>query len=416
MSRLFRVTPVSHVIAVLLLLLATVLVLGPAGAGTKSSAGAKLAVPHDAVLSLSGRGYGHGRGLSQYGAEGAARQGLSAAQILSFYYPGTTLGTQTGSISVLIGADTSPDTRVKARSGLIVRTSNGKTTWNLAALRPTATQWRLNPLSATRTAIASKTATSGWKRLTVSTSTLEFWAGNAPITLVMPSKSTAYRGALRNAPYSGRDHDTVNVVSLEDYLKGVVASEMPASWKPAAVQAQAVAARTYAVYSRAHTSKSRQFQICDSTACQVYKGVAGEVAAATAAIKATAGKTLMYGGKPAFTQFSSSSGGWTVAGTVAYQKAMADPYDNWTGNSQHSWTVTINPATVARAWPKIGRLTAVQVLSRDGNGDWGGRVLSLRLTGSTGTTTVDGSTFRSVLGLKSTYFTVGVTEPTVRKK
>ena len=419
MPRLLRRSPISHLIAVLLLLSSALLVLGPANAGERSSravTGAKLTVPTSAVLTLSGRGFGHGRGLSQYGAEGAARQGLTAAQILAFYYPGTTLGHQGGTISVLIGADTTPDTRVVMRSGLIVRSSNGKASWNLAALRPTATQWRLNPRSATKTAIAWRAKTGGWKRLTTSTSVLEFWAGGAPIALVKPSGTSRYRGALRNAPYSGRDHDTVNVVGLEDYLKGVVPSEMPASWSPAAVQAQAVAARTYAAYSRAHASKRKQYQICDSTSCQVYKGVAGEASAANAAIKATQGLTLMYGGKPAFTQFSSSSGGWTVAGTVAYQKAKADPYDNWSGNRQRSWTVTVSPAAVARAWPAIGKLTALQVLSRDGNGDWGGRVLRLRLIGTAGSTTVDGTAFRSVLGLKSTYFDVGVSAAPTRKK
>lgn len=407
MSRLSRATPLSHGLAVLLLLGAAVLTLGPAQAGTKSAA-VKLAVPPGADLKLTGHGYGHGRGLSQYGAEGAARAGLSAATILSFYYPGTSLARQRGRISVLIGPDTTPDTVVAARSGLVARTASGSTTWALTRLRPTATQWRLNPLSATRTAIASRTGSGPWRRLASSTSTLEFYAAGRPVTLVMPRGRASYRGALRNAPYSGKDHDTVNVLTLENYLKGVVASEMPASWRPAALQAQAVAARTYAAYSRVHVARGRHYQICDSTACQVYRGIAGETKATNAAIKATAGQTLMYGGTPAFTQFSSSSGGWTVAGSVAYQKAQADPYDAWSGNTQHTWTRSVDPVAVARSWPQVGRLTGLQVLARDGHGDWGGRVLRVRLIGTAGSVAVDGGAFRDALGLKSTYFELSV--------
>ncbi|MFT4264694.1 MAG: SpoIID/LytB domain-containing protein [Nocardioides sp.] len=409
MPRLSRATPASHALATALLLLAAVLLLGPADAATKA-AGVKLAVPSGSTLTLSGHGYGHGRGMSQYGAEGAARQGLDAAQILSFYYPGTTLTSQTGSISVLIGADTTPDTVVKARRGLVVRAADGSASWDVSAKRPSATAWRLNPLSATKTAIASRVGSGKWKRLTTSASTLEFYAGGDPIALMLPQGrgSVAYRGTLRNAPYSGRDHDTVNVLSLESYLRGVVASEMPSSWSAAALQAQSVAARTYAAYSRAHVAKGRQFQICDSTSCQVYKGVAGETRATDAAIAATSGQTLTYAGTPAFTQFSSSSGGWTVGGTVAYQQAKADPYDAWSGNKQHSWSATVSPAAVAKAWPAIGTLTGLQILGRDGNGDWGGRVTSVQLTGSAGSTTVTGDAFRAALGLKSTYFEVGV--------
>ena len=128
-----------------------------------------------------------------------------------------------------------------------------------------------------------------------------------------------YRGSLRSLrPSSGsRSRDTVNVLRLDDYLKGVVPREMPASWSPAAVQAQAIAARTYAAYERAHPLTDT-YQICDTTSCQVYGGYSSEHPDSNAAIEATAGKIQTYGGDPAFTQFSSSSGGWTSAGSVPY--------------------------------------------------------------------------------------------------
>ena len=127
---------------------------------------------------------------------------------------------------------------------------------------------------------------------------------------------------------------TVNSVTLENYVKGVVPAEMPASWRPEAVQAQAVAARTYAWWSGAQYP-DRYYQICDTTSCQVYKGYAGEHPAANAAVDATRGQILTYGGKPAFTQFSASSGGRTSAGRFPYLTSKADPYDDWRGNSVH---------------------------------------------------------------------------------
>lgn len=390
-------------------LLATTLLAPAALTGAATAAGAEpvVAVRAGGALTLTGHGYGHGRGMSQYGAEGAARKGLTSAQILGFYYPGTTITRLGGRISVRIGADTTADTVVVARSRLVARVAGQPSQkWVLAGLRPTATRWRLKPLAAARTALAAQLPGGRWVRVKVLTGTAEFAAGGAPITLSLPGGSAAYRGALRNAPAGGADRDTVNVLGLDSYLRGVVAREMPSSWSAAALQAQAVAARTYAAYDRAHTPPGRAYQTCDSTSCQVYGGVAAETRASDAAVAATSGQVLTYAGQPAFTQFGSSSGGWTVRGSLPYQAAKADPYDGWAGNHVHDWTTTVTAAKISAAWPAIGTPTGVQVLERDGNGDWGGRVGRLRLSGTKGTVVVDGTDFRTRLGLRSTYFTL----------
>ena len=174
---------------------------------------------------------------------------------------------------------------------------------------------------------------------------------------------------------------------------------MPATWSPAAVQAQAVAARTYAAYERAH----RTTPLCDTTSCQVYGGYDAEHPASNAAIAATRGLALMYAGEPAFTQFASSSGGWTSAGSVPYLVAKEDPYDGWTGNSVHTWSLRVQDGVLERAWPSIGNLQRVVVLDRDGNGQWGGRVSSIRIVGGKGRVTISGDTLRSTLGLRSTW-------------
>ncbi|MDH2413718.1 SpoIID/LytB domain-containing protein [Nocardioides sp. CER19] len=385
--------------------------LGPAalpGAASARTAEPAVAVPEGGALHLTGHGYGHGRGMSQYGAEGAARQGLTSAQIIGFYYPGTTIARATGKISVRIGADTTTDTVVAANSRLVARVvGKPSQSWSLPSLRRDATRWRLKPVAGGRTVLAYQVPGHSWARAKVLDGTAEFFAGGAPITLYVPGGSAAYRGALRNAPAGDTDRDTVNVVGLENYVRGVVAREMPSGWSAAALQAQAVAARTYAAYDRAHAPASRSYQTCDSTSCQVYGGVAAETRATDAAVAATNGQVVTYAGQLAFTQFSSSSGGWTVRGSVPYQAAKADPYDAWAGNRVHDWTATVTAAQVQAAWPSIGTLTGVQVLDRDGNGDWGGRIGALRLTGSKGAVTVDGTDFRMRLGLRSTWLKLG---------
>jgi SpoIID/LytB domain protein len=190
-------------------------------------------------------------------------------------------------------------------------------------------------------------------------------------------------------------------------VAGVVPLEMPASWSPAAVRSQAVAARTYADYGRDHP-QSRAYDLCDTTSCQVYGGASAEHPDATDAVRATAGEVLTSGGAAAFTQFASSSGGWTSAGSAPYLPAKRDPYDGWSGNPVHTWSTNVTDTAVEQAWPGIGDLRRITVGSRDGNGQWGGRVRTLTLRGADGRVTLSGDTFRSVLGLRSTWVTFAV--------
>jgi stage II sporulation protein D len=226
---------------------------------------------------------------------------------------------------------------------------------------------------------------------------------------VTPSGSRTYRGVLRSAsPTPGSAaRDTVNVLSMESYLRGVVPLEIPASWSPDAVRAQAVAARTYAAAERSHPN-ARHYQICDTTQCQVYGGVGAEHPAATQAVKDTARQGLTYEGRPAFTQFSASSGGWTSAGSAPYLVAQEDPYDGWEGNHVHTWTRTVGDAALERHYPGIGDLTSIEIAARDGNGEWGGRVQDITLVGTRGRAAVTGDTLRTVLGLRSSWFSVSV--------
>lgn len=354
-------------------------------------------VPRSATITIKGHGYGHGHGMSQHGAQGAALQGLTAAQIVGFYYPGTKTGTSGGPVRVHISSDTSPDVEVRSRAKLFVH--DVATGDRIDLPDNGAESWRLNPKDGK---LNLSFRTDRWRFFRRITGVAEFNRGGGPITLVTPSGDRAFRGRLR-----ATGGDTVNVLNLDQYLKGVVPLEMPALWEPAAVQAQAIAARTYASYERAHP-RADHYQICDTTSCQVYGGYDAEHPATNAAIKATAGQVRTYAGQPAFTQFSASSGGWTSAGSVPYLVAQEDPYDGWSGNAVHDWTVRITDRRIESLWPSLGNLKKIEVISRDGNGQWGGRVGSLVLHGGKDTVEVSGDTVRTRLGLRSTWFTFRV--------
>ncbi len=373
---------------------AAVLTLGLAVTLT-SPASAEVGSRQRAVtLQLEGNGYGHGHGLSQHGAQSRATAGETRDQILSFYYPGLSTGRAGGNVSVLITADRTRDVIVGARPGLTVGQVTGPKKIKLSSAKPTATRWRIVPLPGRSRIDFFR---SGWRRLTTLTGPAEFSAAGQPVTLYAAAKlRVAYRGKLRAI-----GGDTVNILALEDYLKGVVPQEVPALWHPQAVQAQAVAARTYAAYERRNPI-SADYQICDTTACQVYGGYTAEEDASNDAIAATAKQILTNAGKPAFTQFSASNGGWTSAGAFPYLPAKPDPLDT----SYRGWTDSVTAAEIEKAYPALGTFQGAEVTERDGNGEWGGRVVRMTLVGANGSTTLSGESFRSVFGLKSTWFTI----------
>ena len=229
---------------------------------------------------------------------------------------------------------------------------------------------------------------------------------------MLPSGSVReYRGSLFLVK-SGSGARTVNRVKLEDYVKAVVPAEMPTSWAKDAVRVQAVAARSYAVRLRDFTNYSG-YDICDTTACQVYRGYAVttkgtrtvlETAAGNDAVAATASTIVKYQGAVALTMFASSNGGHTAQGAYKYLAPRSDPYDN--DIKSQDWTVTVKASTIAKAWPSVGTVKSLKVTARDGDGAWGGRAEKIRIVGSKKTVTVTGGTFKSKLRLRSTLFTI----------
>ncbi len=358
-------------------------------------------------ITVTGNGYGHGNGMSQWGAKGAAAQGLSWQQIIAFYYPGTTLGQTAGKVRVLLTADTTNDVRIRAQDGVRVRSLKKKRTWRLPDNG--AVQWRLiGDRAATRVQFRKRAGWRNWKRFP---GDAEFRSSTGPMTLITPAGRTDYRGALRSAsPTPGKNaRDTVNVLSMEQYLRGVVPREIPALWESAAVSSQSVAARTYAAFERADNA-SRYYDLCDSESCQVYGGVADEHSAANAAIAATKGSIVLWEGTPAFTQFSASNGGYASAGSQPYLVAQPDPYDT----AYRAWSVPVSDTALEAQWPAVGDLTSIEVTGRDGNGEWGGRVTSMALVGTAGRVEITGDDFRFAFGLRSDWFTLAV-QPVSRR-
>ncbi|WP_405056000.1 SpoIID/LytB domain-containing protein [Kribbella sp. NBC_01505] len=356
-----------------------------------------------AETSISGRGFGHGRGMSQYGAQGAAIAGKSAKQILDFYYPGTTTGKATGAIRVRISADTTDGVRVAAVNNLRVRDLVRNKLYALPKAS-TRNQWSIDPYGEHGTKVSSfNTKTGKWTLWKTFTSMTQF-EGAAVTSLILPSGAVRrYRGGLRAIDASGKHLDTVNVVSLEHYLRGVVPREALSSWRPAALQAQAVAARTYSVFHRSRSAK-RAYDLCDTIACQVYGGYDDEKKATNAAVTATAGQVRLYKGQPIIAEFSSANGGATAAGKVPYQVMKVDPWDAYPGNGNPNvtWTVTRKTADVQAAFD-VGSIRTLRVIRRTGVGPAGGRAARIEAVGSKGRAELSADQLRGRLHLKSAW-------------
>jgi stage II sporulation protein D len=372
--------------------------------GAPALARASVSIPPGSTLVIHGRGFGHGHGMSQYGAQGAAEQGRSTNQILKFYYPHTKAGHAGGSVRVVITENIGGPTKVVARAGLRVRDLANGTTVGVPAsgAASKATQWRMSGAAHGGTKVSYRT--SGWHVWRTLKGDGEFRSSRAPLTLVLAHSRVTYAGTLRAmARVSRTTHRiTVNKVSLEQYLRGVVPREMPSSWRPVALRAQAVAARTYAAFE-VRSSSDPRFNLYDDTSSQVYGGLTAAVASTDKATSATAGQVRTYRGQPAFTQFSASNGGELAPSTQPYLVGKADPYDTKSIDPYASWTVKVAAHKIDTTWPALGKVTSIEVTSRDGKGKWGGRVLALTLHGTQGDKKLSGDDFRSALGLMSTY-------------
>lgn len=351
---------------------------------------------------IRGAGFGHGIGLSQYGAYGFAQQGLGYKDILSRYYTATTLSTaRTRQVRVLLQAS-DPYVRFKGASK-----AGGK---------------RLNPsvtYKVTSTNGGRLKLTGGGKRTSTFAAPLTVQPGARPMRLIGGAingvSSGTYQGTFQLRPGTVGGVTAVNSLPLDEYVQGVVPGEMPSSWAMPALQAQAVAARTYGLA----TSKSGgAFDQYPDTRSQVYRGVIAETPRTNQAVRSTSRQILTYAGLPAVTYFFSSSGGETEnvensfvgSAPKPWLKARSDPYDGI--SPKHRWGFRLSPATVGAKLGAPGSYRKIKVIQRGKSP----RIVRARVYGSRGTRVLTGPQIRARLGLYDTwaYFT-GVSTSQVTK-
>jgi SpoIID/LytB domain protein len=407
-------------------------VAGPPGLATTLPAAAAASAPRPAsaeayprpangVFRVIGHGFGHGRGLSQFGAHGAAIEGRSATQILDFYYPGTATGVLGAGSQIRVRLLAVPANAVTVTGAANLRVRD-RATNVVTTLGDYAAAARYRVVATASALQVQHSANGGgtWTVVTAGVGPMAF-EGPATIRVLLPGGiSRGYEGTVAGVRTAPTTVAAVNTLQLERYLAGVVPREMPASWLPAALQSQAVAARTYALYERVHAARTSPWDICDTTACQVYGGrwlyaangtpTDLEPARSTAAVAATAGRIRTWLGDPILAQYSSSDGGWTVGDpALPYLPTRSDWFDA-IGNPLSSWTYNVAATRLQACLPAIGTLDQIAILSRDAHGDWGGRVGAMRLTGHAAgqptLVTTTGAVFRRCAGLPSNYFTV----------
>lgn len=359
---------------------------GPA-APLKHVASPPSTVVGSSTFVISGRGWGHGVGMSQWGAHGFARRGSTYEEILSHYYPGTALTpTPVGKVRVLL-VEGASSIVITSASPFRVKDGIG----DVFALE--AGSYKLGPGLSLRVRPGEAPA-----KLE---SPLTFIRGTLPLKV----KGRSYRGAIE-VRASGGKLMAINVVALEQYLYGVVPDEMPPDWPVEALKAQAVVARSYALANR----RNGEFDLYADVRSQVYGGLDSEEFQATAAVDATGRQVLTYDGRVISTPYHSTSGGRTAAATdvwagqpVPYLVSVPDPYDSL--SPYHRWgPFAFDGATVKQ---KL-KLSSVPVdLTAKRNASL--RVTSVTATlGDGSTKSIPGQTVRSELGLRSTWFDVGV--------
>ena len=343
-----------------------------------------------ALFLISGHGNGHGVGMGQWGAQGYAKQGYTYDQILAAYYPGTTLDQTTATTIRVLLASGKKKLTISSKKPITVEDGDG-VDHTLAAGTTTITpKLELAVDGASQQALAPP--------LTLSPA-----AGSA-LTL-----GRRYRGRIL-VDVPNNKLRAINVLPLQQYLYGVVPAEMPSSWLSAALDAQAVAARSYALANR---KAAAPFDVYADGRSQAYLGVSAETPSGKLAVDDTAGEVLLYDGDVADTLFSSSTGGWTQSAADAfgtsgrpYLVSVRDPYD--TISPYHDWgPVPVTGKTLGSAVGAVGRIVDASVKRNSSH-----RVKTLKVTslsrGAQLNASVGGASIASALGLRSSWFSVGV--------
>jgi SpoIID/LytB domain protein len=382
-------------------------------------------------IALTGFGFGHGHGMGQWGAYGYATvYGWGYRQILSHYYGGTRLGplpTPEPDVTVdLTELDGHDAIALAVNGGQLLATWAGGRTLSAAAFEVARSGGYqvvssgpscAGPWRAMATTSANVTISSAAGPATSPTR-----GAGAPVPATIPaSELRACLPGIGPRVYQGQlvvdpDGQTDNVLPLEDYIDGVVPAEAPPGWAgtggEAALQALAVAARSVAVALVSATGS-----ICDTTQCQVYKGLPDQYGVtADGAVNSTEGEVLYCAGagscgppgSVAVTEYSASTGGYSAGGAFP---AVPDLGDSVSANPVHTWTMNIPLSDIEAVFPLVGAVQQVKVTHRNGLGQLGGRVEELAVVGSQGSVSVTGDQFAADFDLYSDWFAVSGPQP-----
>jgi stage II sporulation protein D len=334
---------------------------------------------------VRGHGFGHGVGVSQYGAYGYALHGKDYRFILGHYYQGTSISQIEGTRIVRVLLDISP-----GDIGFSAATSACG-----VALNPTRTY------EAHRDGNRVKLRSSAGKPLADCGTKLRA-ASHGKIAI---AGIGTYRGVLEAVPTESEagSLNVVNALPVEQYVKGVVPNESPPSWPAAELQAQAIESRSFALTAGVG---GNGFDLYDDTRSQVYDGLSSETATTNAATEATRGQVVTYGGKIVETYFSACSGGYTesiqnVFGgpAIPYLQGVPDPYDSYC--PLHDWTLKFSGPEISAKLGGLldGKLKQV-VITKHGVSP---RIVAAKLIGTGGVTTVTGEQLEVALGAYSTW-------------
>ena len=393
---------------------------------------------------IYGRGFGHGRGLSQYGAYGwATVHGWSWEQILDFYYGGATGNSRSNleapnqEMTTWLSAMNNRQTGVVSDSGtmrLLEDPDQGRRFTSMVAREKSGAQrvyqvWGSGERKCLNESDSPEAA--GFTLIGEFNETASFVTNSSQdpgasaldtVGLCEPRSASAnqvryYRGIVRAMNNTRNENRTINIARLDDYLRGVVPRESPASWGDTAggagmnaLRAQAVAARSYSVTENRYAGLAKT---CDTQDCQVYGGAALrtsvnasptvlESANTDRAVAETTGVVIRNPkGNVVRTEFSSSNGGRTAGGEFP---ALADEGDISANSSLMIWTRAFSAAQIVAKYPQVGVLTSVTTTNDGLGGDFGGYTLDVTIAGTSGSVKVSGWAFRTAFGLPAPWF------------
>ena len=367
------------------------------------------------TVTFYGRGYGHGVGMSQYGARGRALAGQTAATILAHYYQGTTLATISASspVRILVLA---PFKATGAKPIILHGRGAPFTIDGISGTFPIGAKVSVWPSGAGFAIQVNSSSGSLLHESTSAAADIRLHSGADPGRLEVDTKPVAddtYRGVIRLLATSS-GVIAVNEVGHDLYLRGVVPSEMPSSWPAEALKAQAIAARSYAE-EHVHPTTGA-YDLFDDSRSQVYLGSLGETTTTNSIVTATAGQVLKSGSTIINALYHSADGGATednenvftsdtgalVAGPASYLRGSSDRDPD--GASYDSSSPHATWQTAAYTWAELSAIFATDPRTDTGTllsldlSDKGvsGRPIKVVLLGSLGSKTVSAAVFRSV--------------------